>query len=373
MKKLVAILMAAAFLLAMYVPVSAADWDLYGSARVNTWWTDYSEDLGDDTQLNHNLQGNARIGAFVDAGAIGGRFEYGHGGGNTGLRLLYGTVDMGQGQLLVGQHYTPWSFGGLGVSTQAYNADIGLLQFVAYDGRQPMVQYSVNNFKFALVTPNTTNYTEIVPVVIGVTPIGAPVTGLAAVSTDYNPEVVLPQLQAGYNINMQGVSFGLAGVYQTYKLQSLDDETLNAWGVAGQAKLNMMDPFYINAGGFYGENVSNFGQLGLGGAQSAMARAAIDPVNNEVEDTETYGLALVLGTNLNKVGLQAGVGYRSSDNDNYDDDYESYGLYGQATVPITANGNAFIVPEIGYYEYDSGNSDSDQDEMYAGLKWQVDF
>lgn len=367
MKKLVSILMAAALLLAMYSPVSAADWDLYGSARVNTWWTDYSEERGDDTQLNHDLQGNARIGAHVDAGAIGGRFEYGHGGGNTGLRLLYGTVDMGQGQLLVGQHYAPYGIGSF-ISTQAYNQDEGLLAFVAYTGRQPMVQYSLHNFKLALVKPNTSAYPD--STIIGYTALlRRPVFGPA--STDYNPEVLLPQLQASYDVKLQGFSLNLAGVYQTYELQDLDDESLQAWGVAANARLTRLDPFYINAGGFYGQNVSNFGQYGNAYTTGA---AIIDPENNDIEDTDTYGLALILGADLNMIGFQAGAGYRVSENDLWDEDLEMLVYYGQATIPVTASGNAFIVPEVGYFDYKDDLADQPRgDELYAGLKWQINF
>ena len=349
MKRTLTILLAALFLLACYVPVSAADWDLYGSARMATFWTDASEELGDDTQLDHSLQGNSRIGAHVDAGAIGGRFEYGTG---VNTRLLYGTFDVGPGQLLVGQHYTPYGLGSF-ISTQVYGGDAGMLQFMGYNGRVPMVQYSYNNFDFALVQPQTPGFFDIAP----------------GDETDGNPEVLLPQIAARYSESFNGVSLDIAGVFQTYELQELNDETLTAWGLTANATLNMMDPFYVSFGGFFGQNVAHFGQWSI-----VDSTASVDLANNSIEDTDTYGLLLVLGTQFNGIAVQGGAGYVASENSDWTEDDETIAYYLQAKIPMTDAGNAFIMPEIGYYDYRDDNTGADAgDDFYVGLQWRVDF
>lgn len=341
MKKLVTLFLTAAFILAMYVPVSAADWNFYGHARVNTFWATDSEEItgtGDDeTRLDHDLQGNARIGAIVDAGNIGGRFEY---SSAPGLRLLYGTLDMGFGQLLVGQEYTPWSYTGF-ISTQAYAGDIGMLWFLPYDGRIPMVRLDIDNLTMALVRTRTPN---------------AP-----------NAEVLLPQFQVSYTLPMDGMSMRFAGVFQTYDLDNGDGDTLNAYGLAANFKLAMMGPIYVNFGGFLGQNVGDFGQIGL-------INMAHTGAPNDVEDTMTWGAATAFGANLGNMRLETGFGFASSDNDNFADDDEARTAYVQATVPLTDTGTAFILPEIGYIDYmdDAAGNDAG-DTWYAGLKWQINF
>ncbi len=367
MKKVLALMIAAAFVLTMYVPASAEnpDWDLYGHARVNTFWTDYSDerpDNADTTQLDHDLQGNARIGATVDHGAIGGGFEYGSG---VNVRKLYGTVDMGQGELKIGQDYAPYGAGAF-ISTQAYGDDANMLQFVGYTGRKPMVQYSVDNFKIALVEPQKND--------------------LQGDSPDQ--EVVLPQLQASYDLAIQdNVNINMAGAYQTYELkddtEGWDGENLDAWGLSTNIRLTAMDPFYVNVGGYYGQNVGNFGQsyatntTALNDNDSIYFNGLAELDGDSIEDTDSYGALLALGTTVNNIGLEAGVGYLESDNDAWEKENELMAYYGQANIPLTANGNAFIVPEVGYYdygdEYDNDSGDEMGDELYAGLKWQVNF
>ncbi len=355
MKKLVTFFLVAVFLLAMYVPVSAAQWDMYGSARVTTFWTDMDE--ADTMNLNHNLQSNARIGANVKNGAIGGRFEYGTG---VNTRLLYGTVDLGAGQLLVGQAYGPFGIGSF-ISNQVYGSDTDLLYFLPYTGRVPMVQYSVEGLKIALVKPVTAAYPkayELDDTFDALYPeLAADLQKQLRTTTDGNPEILLPQLQLSYDMKMDAVALNFAGAFQSYDLANGDGDTLTAWAVGTNVRLTMMDPMYINFGGFFGQNAGNFGQW-------TAARADITDPNN-IEDADTYGAALVLGTKLDTLGLEAGVGFRNDEIGDVDTDLMAY--YLQATIPLSQDGKAFIVPEVGMFDYE------EEDELYAGLKWQINF
>jgi len=354
MKKALSILLAAVLLPAYYVPVFAADWDLYGSARIATFWTDYDEDHafgpGDTTQLNHDLQGNAVIGATVQNGPIGGAFEYGTSAGNANIRLLYATFDVGPGQLLVGQDYGPFAMGSY-ISNQVYNEDNNMSEFIGDTYRRPMVQYTVDNFSFALVTPEKQD--------------------VEAADAD-DSELLFPQIQARYHAMYNGIGLNIAGVFQTYDLedntQAWDGETLNAWAVTANARFTGLDPLYINFGGYYGQNVSNFGQSW--GDSRVMGSAELNAAGDGIEDTDTWGLLLVFGTMVNEIGLEAGFGYLESDNDNWPDNMELMACYAQAKIPMLAGYNAYIIPEVGYYEWDNG---ANFDELYAGVQWRVDF
>ncbi len=341
MKKLVTMFLAAVFLLVTFVPVSAADWNLYGSARVTTFWTDFD---GDITQLNHGLQANSRIGGTVSHGAVKGGYELGIRGdvGAVYGRLLYGTVDLGFGEFLVGQHYSPLAIGSF-ISNQVYNTDNGLLQFVAYTnpgGRPGMGQLSVNGLKIALIRPMEFG----------------------------DPEVLLPQLQASYDLKLDGVSLNFGGGFQTYDIDGGDGDSLTAYMVALNTRLTMLDPLYINFGGFYGQNVGNIGQSNHGGDWTGRA---IIVAADDIEDTDTFAGVFVLGAKLDTIGVEAGVGYRVNDNDLWDDEQKVLALYLQANVPLSADGRAFIVPEVGMIDYEWG--DLEFDETYFGLKWQVNF
>jgi len=385
MKKVVIIFLAAVFMLAMYVPVSAADWDLYGMAKVNTFWTDYDEDttfgpfgtlsgMDDTTQLDHNLSSVARIGGTVQSGFIGGHFEYGTFGGNANIRHLYGTVDMPFGELLVGQTWTPYGLG-MFISGQAYADEEGMLPYVGYTHRRNMIQLSVEGFKFALVEPARVDFDDVV--------------------SGGDSEVMLPQLQASYDMSLaDGISLHLAGAFQTYDLKGQvqevdedgdlvmdedetpvmvdapwDGETFNAFGVTANARFTMMDPIYINVGGFYAQN-----QRHLGGIYSYFpAELDVDDPSG-IADTESFGGLLVIGTAVNEIGLELGAGYMEQENDNWTDPFTMMTVYANAKIPLTPDGNAFIKPEIGYYDYDTDADDVDLgDKMYAGLLWQVNF
>ena len=86
MKKFFILFTAVALVCAFGIPAMAADapaWNFYGSARMATWYSNTSEELGrsvtnnpwfgnDDSGTIWELQGNARIGATVKGETIGG-------------------------------------------------------------------------------------------------------------------------------------------------------------------------------------------------------------------------------------------------------------------------------------------------------------
>jgi len=356
MKKVVIIFLAAVFMLAMYVPVSAADWNIYGNARMQTFFTDYDEDLinprtealdarADTTDFEHRMNVVSRFGAMVDHGIIGGHFEAGFAPGIY-TRHLYGTVDMPFGELLVGNTWAPYGLGSF-ISSQTYADDEGGLYFIGYSHRKPMIQLSVENFKIALIETNRVAFDGV---------------------TAGDAEVLLPMVQASYNMALDGIALHFAGAFQTYDLdneaEAWDGETLSAFGFTANARFTMMDPMYFNIGGFYSIN-------------AAVIDGTYNPImpmidDDEIADTDTFGILLAAGTKVNNIGLELGFGYRQDENDTWDDPLEWMLVYGNANIPLTPDGNAFIVPEIGYYGFDASDADLG-DKMYAGLKWQVNF
>lgn len=346
MKKVVSILVAAAFMFGMYAPAFAADWDPYGSVRVATFWSDLDE--ADTTELDHTLQGNARIGASVDADMIGGHFEYGASGGDANVRLLYGTVDLDQGELKIGRDYSPYSTGSL-ISGQVFSLDNAMMQYTGYTVRDNMIVYSVEGFSFGLVEPNEYGH-------------------------DYDTEVQLPRFEIAYDTTVEGVDVNLGAVYQTYDFDEGQEDSLDAWAVTANLMFTeMLDPAYFGIGGYYGQNPHDFGQAAIDyNMTPELDLTAYVDDGEVVEDTDVYAFNAVVGTNIDDIGLEAGFGYLEGDNDGWAEDPEQMTAYGQANIPVTADGAATITPEIGYAENEDHTGD-EEEEFYFGLQTRVDF
>jgi len=202
MRKLFVLLAAVVFVVAFTVPAMAADWGFYGSARMTTFNNDVTPagvNPQSDEDLIWDMQGNSRIGANVKAGAIGGKFEYGTGGGNANIRQLFGTWNFGGGTLLLGQTYTP-VFGLY--SNQVWGSDNDLFAYGGiYSGRKPMIQLAMGPLKIALVKPNTP---------------GGTVTGASDTDT------TMPKLEVAYSFKAGPVSLKPMFGYNSY------DETVPA-------------------------------------------------------------------------------------------------------------------------------------------------
>ena len=147
------ILMAAIALVCFSVPAMAVDWNFYGNARMQTYYT--SEDLKDvgekSTDLRWDLQGNSRFGANVKADHIKGQVEMGISEANVSARRVYGTWNFGAGALKVGKDYTPVS---VFVSGQVFDSDQGLIGYGApYGSRKGQIALSFGGFDLAFITP----------------------------------------------------------------------------------------------------------------------------------------------------------------------------------------------------------------------------
>ena len=359
MKKLFVLFGAVVLVVAFTAPAFAAEWSFYGSARMQMFWQ--TRDLGDitgpdgddaDSDLLHSLQGNSRIGANVKAGDnLVGRFEYGTG---INLRLLYGEYDFGGFRLLVGQSYTPINYF---LSNQTFGGDTGLLPYGGiYDGRHGMVQARFGDFKFALVTPQSS------------TTLLDPITGVSFGGVD--TDISWPKLEASWAFNFGGFSGKVMGGYNQYKVVGPDNsETLDSY-ILGLGLKWDIGPFYVGGDVYFGKNTGNFGIWTVSGS----ANAAWDSVDEKLIDSDAFGWIFVAGFKMSDMfAFEGGLGNANFDYDiSGADSSDTTSWYIQANIAMAKG--VFIVPEIG--QVDNGVDLSGNDlgnNTYYGLKWQINF
>ena len=288
---------------------SAADWNFYGSARVQTFYThtDNKNGLKDTTDYGQSLQGNARIGAKVSDELMG-RFEYGASGGDANIRHLYGEWNFGSGKLLVGQTVSPLN---MSLSNQVYDTDENLNSYGnPFAGRQPMLQLTFGNFKIAAISPDTDTL------------------GVATATT----EVTIPKIEARYRLDIQNAYLEFAGGYQSYKIT--DSATSRSYDVdsyigaiGGHITLGS---FYLAGDLYFAQNT---GPYNLASAVDDMPTL----VGTTFTDNDSMGYIFVGGMKLNDIfSFEVGYGYTEAELDqagSIKEDAESY--YIQSTVTLT--------------------------------------
>jgi len=349
-------------IICLAAPVMAAEWDFYGSARMSTFRT--SNDVGlpgataDDDDTTWAQQGNSRIGAHVKLNdQIGGRFEMSD---SFGKRMLYGTYNFGNSQLLLGQTYTPsTSF----YSNSVYAGDgdlLGVGQF--YTGRIPMIQWKWSGLKVALISPN-------VPTVM-------------AAFTGTDIDVDLPKLEVAYKFKTDMFFVDVFGGYQTYTIDgALNEYDVDSY-VVGLGGGVTFGPFFFNAGVHMGTNLGDYGNAAAltpdnitvadKATVALAASASYNAATDEIVDNDGMGFLAVLGFNISEMfTVEAGYGYQEYEPDvagSVDANATQY--YLNCTINIAPG--FFIVPEIGKVEYEAADVDLG-DAVYYGAKWQINF
>jgi hypothetical protein len=350
MRKLLVLLSAVAFVVAFALPAMASDWNFYGSARVGTFFEDDCVPAPgyDDKDFTHALQGNARVGATVKGGPVGGRFEYGVTGQTTGshyaarVRRLYGTWNFGAGTLKVGRDYTPVT---TLYSDQVFAGDNGLLGFgMPYAGRQGQVAIQVKGLKVALITPTTASI----------------------IAGSVEQDTSIPKIEASYDFKA-----GPAGVGVFLGMNSYDDVNaantevgVDSMAYGFRAKMNFGAAF-VKLGAYMGENLGVYGWSG-GGTPSA--------TGTTINDSDDMGYFLLAGFKASDtIALQVGYGYSERERDvSGEVADESVSYYLQAKIDFAKN--VFIVPEFGKFDYKEDANGADQgDTTYYGAKWQINF
>ncbi len=395
MKKVIGIIAACTMVAAFAMPAAATDWNFYGSARMATFWDarDFGDDVAtgkqeDDFDATWDLQGNARLGATVDHGALGGGFEYGSG---PNLRKLYGTFTTGDMQLLIGQTYTP--AGSYFYSNQVYGADTDLLNCgQAYNGRRPMIQVKVGGFKIALVKPHAIsdleagsykgsnqyvetssgNYEEVL-VYNKTKGLYEPLKGdYVAADTD----LIVPKLELSYGFASDTFFFDVFGGIQSYEIDrdvkgDGDDENITVTSTVGGFGFGFTPgAIFVKAGAYAGLNTGQYGLWQLGDAD-----AAINAKGDDIDDNMTIGGLFVFGANVSETAtVETGVGFISHDLDTDADTDEDQAMTFYVNCTVKFLDNFFIVPEVGYIDYMDDMAGNDEGtNVYAGAKWQINF
>ena len=398
MKKLTIIALVVALTAFFAVTASANEWNLYGSARMATFWTnqDYGGDTedafgrGDVNELRWALQGNSRVGATVKGDQLEGRFEFSvtsdGSGGNVGARRLYGVWHFTDGWgLKVGKDYTPITFF---LSGQVFDTDNGLLWVGnAYGARRAQIAVEgglgPGTFKAALIDPSTANLTV------------TPVTG---VDVDVTTETKLPKLEVSYEFKLSdAMSIHGFGGWQYYKqLQAVTatvggvdvtsqlSDSVNSYMFGAGADLNF-GPFFVKPQVSWYKNGASAGwlstNLGLGNPINPVTGNSISQLpfiaaDGTIIDQDSIMAMLAIGFKpTESLGLEAGGGYlRTKDDNNNENSYMEY--YLQAVITMAKG--VYLVPEVGYRDYGDlelrNVPDQDLGSLwYAGAKWQIDF
>jgi hypothetical protein len=372
MKKLLIVVAALSLAVTFAMTAAAAEWNFYGSARVETFWTD-TDNVGTtrDTQiLRHDLQPGARVGANVKASdELTGHFEFGMGGTaswdneQTRVRFFSGSWNFGSGVLTVGQTMTPLN---LLYSDTVYDDGAALIGYGSvFGGRQPLVQVAFGDFKIALVQPTSTVFES-----TGSAADLASATGtyvLAAAT--YASEVSIPAIEAAYTLKLDPVTLKLQGAYQTYEATSTTRSfDVDSYAVAFGADFKF-GAASLAGGVFFGQNA--------GALFSAGGNAVLDTNTTTLSDNETMGYQIVGNYTVNDMlALEAGYGYKETELDDttainyFTDDSSQYYL----KVKITLAPGVVLEPEVGVRDGGKSVANAEQaDATYYGLRWMINF
>jgi len=349
MKKLFVLFVAVA-LVGFTVPAVAAEWSFYGSARMTTFWSDIDAgDVGvDDDGLTWAQQGNSRIGARVKGETVSGRFEYGTG---INLRVLWGAWDFGSGRILLGQTYTPVN---MFYSNQVFGSDSDMLDVGGlYGGRHAEISLKMGGFEIALVNPQS--------------PTDITATG------DGDGDIRLPKIEAAYAFSTDAFNVKAVAGWQSYEVENSTDAgtyDVDSWvvGLGGGANFG---PAYVNANVWTAQNYTNYG-LPSWNLPSSPGGAAI--IGGDIEDSDSWGWLLVVGFKASDMlSFEAGYGNvrHELDVSGSNEDISAV-IYVQSSITIAPG--FFIVPELGFYDFDENGAGVDVGDMtYFGAKWQMNF
>ncbi|MCG8687494.1 MAG: porin [Desulfobacterales bacterium] len=319
--------------LSMAASVQAAEWNFYGNARVETFYTDVDDNAGSSSKnLVHQLQSNGRIGAKITVNDdLKARFEYGS-KGDINLRQLWGEWNFGAGKLLVGQTYTPIY---TVYSHTVYDSGRALEGYGSISSsREPMIRLTFGGFQIAAVEQGSTG-----------------------------DESKLPTIEAAYKFNFDSGELKLVGGYQTYEENDLDVDSY-VLGLGGKVKFGAA---YLAGTFFIGDNLGDYGF-------KTSPDYEADTTGANVVDAEGFGYTLVAGYKMSDmVTFEAGYGYIEAEPDttgSEEDDASQY--YLQAKITLAPG--VFIVPEVGMVDEGQDSTGAEEEETtYFGAKWQINF
>jgi hypothetical protein len=360
------ILIAAIALVCFSVPAMAADWNFYGSARMQT--TYISDNFKDtlnaagtddkDANLDWNLQSNTRFGARVKAEKLSGRMEFGVNEATITSRLLYGEWNFGGGKLLVGKDYSPGASQFVSSSIQSGRTSQGagagddqnLLGFGAfYGGRNGQIKLSFGGFSVALIDSATTN-----------------------IAANGDVDDYLPKVQAEWGMAFDTWNFSIAGGAQTFSIEDVvsgaqtDDIDVTSYFVSAMGAWNI-GAFTLKPAVSYSQNGGNAGWTASAGTYNAG--------DNDIDDAKTFqGILVGVFRLSDMLAFEGGFGYRYNKTDANVAEDKNTTVQGYIQALWTMAPGVYLMPEIGYIDFGKNTADADLgNTLYAGAKWQIDF
>jgi hypothetical protein len=326
------VLVALAAIVAIATP-AMAEYSLYGSVRLKTFYVDNDKMAADDQDFTVELQPNTRFGAKVKSDAISGRIEFGLKTGADGVytRLAYGTYKTDAGLLLVGQTYSPY----FSNASQVYNNDSGFAGFGnLWDKRNPQIRFDFNSGLYVAATK-----------VVSVNAADTPVT-----------DTLLPKMTVGFKSKANNLSYNVGAVYQSFDTGAAEVGVDSYMTYADLAL--KLDQIALRTKLHYGQNLSD---LGINGRNSKFNVAT-------EKDTSSYGGWLQAGFGM----ATAGIGYVVDDIDGAAETDEQMALFVNYKIKL-AKGFT-ITPELFYKDYMDSSTGADQgDELAVGAQWKMDF
>jgi len=359
MKKRVLVLTAAAMVSAATVP-ALAETNLYGSARVATFYNigqaydaKTGADAGKYSGFDEHLQSNSVLGVNFSNGDVGGKVEFGTG---VNTRLLYGTWNFGSGRLTVGQDYNSYYQG----ASQVHGDDNALKGYGAlWDNRLPQVRVNLNNgLYFAAIQPYLNTAAVINPVAGTPNASGAGIPNSESVS---NNKIYLPKLNVGYAGKTGAFAYNTGVVGQFYENANNGKNRINAilGYLTGSAAFGSTT---VTGNASYAQNAGNLGLAGrldynLAKKDNARGFEGFLQVSQKLSDRL-------------KANVGAGYVYDKRSNDKSADDKLALFI----NAPITLAKNVSITPEFSYYDELNSTTDVKQAKSYAvGAQFRIDF
>ena len=354
----------------------AADWDFYGSVKLQVFNYESSEEREDylaflgETDPYRDFQFKldkytTKLGAWVthdDLTAVVEIRPDNDGVGDDVMRLWYGSWDFGGGELLIGQSWTPLN---MFYSSAAAEDDNNMLDYGAlWELRHPMIQLTYKGLKLALVEPGDET--------------SAFYSRASWAMAAGKIETKMPKIEAKYTHEMGPAKIDVYGGYNSYDFTlNANDKTVSIDSyVAGAGLTLTFGNFKVSGASYYAQNAGPMGLL-----QTVNYSDPELDANNDVLDNESFGWLAVASYIVNdKIRLEAGYSELETE---IDDDAiwstkdETAAYYFQ--VRYTVFDKFSIVPEVGFIDYktayfawDGLNGDCG-DKTYVGAKFQYDF
>lgn len=344
MKKLLSGIIA---LMVVTASAHAAEWNFYGSAIVNSFYTDVdSTGAASAKNLEFGLSGESVIGAEVKVSdTLTGMFEYGAEDGTATVRYLYGVWNFGPGSLLIGQDDGTLAHPG---SDQVYGDDAGLGGWGEMSSaRKAQVKLIFKDFRVAFRAPDTT-YND------------------GASNMAVNTEARLPSIEARYDFSGNNWNLAVNGGFHSFEVGTAAQETITSYvvGIGGDISIGA---FVIGGNVFGGRNVGNLVDADVNGGDTGNGYAVYS--GGRVVDNDAFAWKAHVTYAVNDmISFHCGYGYMKTELDNAtEDDVQSY----YAQMPVTLAPGVSVVPEIGVVDYKQDTADNKT--TYFGAKWQVEF